>query len=168
MGWRRKLDILAAAADEDENLVAVFERAAAGAPARFLSDLQRRFAFLPAEYLEFLAFSDGIQLDQFVLFGSGESTFPALSGLERRWNCVLPRAFPIGEDSGGGVFLLGPDGKVRLAAPQPPHQEDEVAASFPALLDEVFMGPGYLGLFPYGPYADNEWLNFLGKQGWLR
>ncbi|HXK59512.1 MAG TPA: SMI1/KNR4 family protein [Acidobacteriota bacterium] len=167
MVWKEKIAALIADRDKRDALKMLFDCAANGCPDEFIQTLVEKFPFLPADYLEFLRFTDGAQLDLFVLFGSGESSFPPLESLMRRWAEVLPprEACPIGEDSGGGVFWIAPDGRVHLHYIDSAESE-ALAQSYGELLSEVFLGPRYLSLFPRGATARNEWLLYLREKGW--
>ena len=168
MSWREKLLALRRALP-DETLIFVFD-VAEPALEEFVAQTRDMAPYLPQSYCDFLSFTDGAQMDYFVLFGSGQSQFPPLAKAMDRWRpTVGTLGFVIGEDASGAAFLIRRDGGVVLVGTDPPDldQAELVATSFDDLLDQVFMGPRYFDLFPQGVRSDNEWVQLLEKHGWL-
>lgn len=170
MTWQTKIKILKNALPERENLRFVFDYAKQGAPEDFISDLRRQYPFVPESYVDLLRLTDGLQLDYFTIFGSGQSPFPSLSEANHAWRRQLEASknLVVAEDASGSAFVLRDDAKIFLISTEAPEEQATfVAWSFDDLLDEVFMGPRYLSLFPYGPRPDNDWLTFLLDQRWI-
>ncbi len=181
MSWQEKLEKTRRVREQGESLNIYFDLVA-GASDQFLDLLRRRFPFIDEEYLSFLKISDGASFDMCTLFGSGESTYPAIIGeLESLqddledipgWEDVAIRNefVPIGKNAGGDGFLLMPDRQIVLIdyIREVPGEGRPIANSFAELLDDVFMGPGYDKLFyPDELTADykNAWTEYLQKPG---
>src|SRR5687767_5381539 len=108
MSWREKIHKTKAALVEHDELSIVFSCSDHGMPAELLESLRRHFPFVDPEYLDFLSLSDGIQIDMFVLFGSGESAFSPIESALKRWSHIIneARAMPIGEDPSGSCIAM--------------------------------------------------------------
>jgi len=167
MNWELKLARLCSLEGDREELAIVFG-SAPGATAEALDAIQRGVAGLPAEYIRFLAQTDGLQIDMNILAGTGKSDFPSLKRLEKRWREVIQErgGYVIGEDAAGAGFLLTPSGAIVLVDADPPHASRTIARSFAEFLDEVLLGPRYQVLFPNGLYEGNVWWPLLRAEGW--
>ncbi len=167
-GWREKLSALRAAAALQPELAMVFSAAAAGAPKTFLHSLAANHRWLPSGYLDFLRETDGASLDFTLFGGSGHSTFPSLSGLQKTWAPSAPTGagLVIGQTADSGIFLAQ-DGHVLLFGAEPSERPSPLADSFDSLLGDVLMGEEYLRLYPRGTFEDNAWLGLLERNGWL-
>ncbi len=169
MSWQKKIERIRSLSAENEEIGIVFECSETGVPESALGKLLASFPFLPDEYIDFLAITNGAQLDHCVLFGTDTSSFPVLDDLHRRWKELFPpnNYFCFGEDSGGGVFYLQTDGSVWLAEPQAPHSKRVISSGFGYFLDEILMGSKYATiLFPFGTFQGDELLEFLKREGW--
>ncbi len=80
MNWESKLAKLRGLEGEREELAIIFG-SAPSASAEALDAIRRDVAGVPAEYIDFLRQTDGLQIDMNVLAGSGGSGFPSLKRL---------------------------------------------------------------------------------------
>ena len=168
MSWREKLAVLAEEAASRSDLISVFELSGRGTPESVQASVRRDCEESAGSYVDFLAITDGAQLDHVVFAGSGSTGFPSLEQLQRRWSqLALGGHLVFAEDASGAPFCLGRNGSVYLTETEPPFQRRQVAPTFTDFLDQVLMGPRYLEeLFPYGSYPDNNWLAYLQEKGW--
>jgi hypothetical protein len=172
MAWGDKLEITRAALSEKPELAIAFSDAK-GASEQFVESLRRELPFVDNAYLDFLRATDGVQIDMFVLFGSGGSEFTSLTEGTKRWGPLLEGTgwLPIGEDPSGGCIAITQEGRIvllHLSMPEPNHAK-EVAEGFSEFLDEILMGPRFVELFP-GEWTnehENEWTQHMREQGWM-
>lgn len=137
------------------------------APTQFIEQMVTDFPYVPSNYLEFLRYSDGIRLDWFVLFGSGESKFQSVHALSKRWQPIIGerRMLPIGENADGDVFVL--TGSTLELLPQPQYGESKVLTTdFDELLNDFFLGAKFPHLFGDQVRPDDGWLALLRELGW--
>ncbi|MCA9040109.1 MAG: SMI1/KNR4 family protein [Planctomycetaceae bacterium] len=172
MSWLEKMQQTKLALVENPRLQIVFS-SCTPAPETFIDLLRDRYPFLPETYLLFLKQTDGADICMFVLAGSGESSFPSIETLIKRWKPNLGSGpiLPIGEDPSGDCIAIIKDGSV-VAIDYTIDSTDEatyLADSFDDFLDNVLMGNKYPSLFPGGltPHHENEWTHFLREKGWL-
>ncbi|MBK9373259.1 MAG: SMI1/KNR4 family protein [Holophagales bacterium] len=167
MNWESKLAKLRGLEGEREELAIIFG-SAPSASAEALDAIRRDVAGVPAEYIDFLRQTDGLQIDMNVLAGSGGSGFPSLKRLDARWRPVIGErgGCVVGEDAAGAAFLVTPSGAISLVDADPPHRVRTIASSFEEFLGEVLLGPRYQDLFPNGLYEGNEWWPLLRAEGW--
>jgi len=166
MNWKAKLEILMRLFERRPELEMYFSVAPA-APVQFLERLRAEYPFLPNSYLELLGISDGIQLHWFVIGGSGESEFPSLEALTKRWQPRIGdrRVLPIGHDASGDAFVLTESG-IELI-PQPQYGEAIVLTmDFDELIGEYFLGTKYPLMFDGEPAVDDPWWALIRELGW--
>ncbi len=167
MDWRSKVLATKEMLAIRPELTIVFDMAERGAPESALHELQELYPYLPPDDLELLRLTDGIQLDMFVIRGTGTSPFPDVRELNRIWADTLPSGFfAFGNDAGGGAFVFDSQGAVFLFDVRQDDISQRVADRFSDLLADVFMGPGYFSLFPSGIDA-NDWTAYLEEQHWV-
>lgn len=139
---------------------------AEGAREEFLDQLRRRWPFVPDSYLKFLSVTDGAQIDLFVLYGSGRSSYPGIFSENARANRSYSNdALAIGEDASGGEFVMLSNGAIQVHRSDPPEPPELVAANFDDLLDQVMLGPRYYAFFGK-PRKHTDWGDFLHEEGW--
>jgi hypothetical protein len=165
MNWQEKLSLLRELAESDPEVSQLFEMPERGTTSHFLRKLRKEFAWLPASYEAFLRYTDGAQIDTFVLAGSEQSDLLSIDSLMELWsdNTELVGCLPIGEDADGSVLFLAPSGTVRSLGTDPPAGAMDLAPSFDVFLDEMLLGPRYSELWPYGLPAGDAWQAILGK-----
>lgn len=166
MNWKEKIEKLKNLQNEREEL-ALYFMPADPSPPEFVNKIKFEYPFIPDSYIDFLRYSDGIQLHWFILFGSGESSFEPIEKSIKSWAHYLDlkEYYPIGKDSSGDTFLLKKD-EVYLISTDPPYSMEYITRSFDELLSNYFLGASYPKLFSNKTYEKNDWYRMLKDLKW--
>lgn len=166
MNWKTKVDAVKELLMDRPTLAMHFEFAPP-APPQFVQQISIGYPYVPASYLEFLRYSDGIRFDWFVLFGSGESKFQPVFALVEHLASRIEnrRMLPIGENAGGDAFVLA-ESRIELF-PHPQYGEPKILTSdFDELINDFFLGAKFPLLFEGRPSSNDPWLALLRELGW--
>ena len=151
-----------------------FDCAASGAPVSFISELQRRFPYLPSGYIDLLREYDGLDIAWFVFQGSGDSKYPPLQRLLDRDDprIDVENCCPFATDASGNVLTINRNGSIEVILTDSASENSTLflARDFETLMDKGFFGPDFTKILygrPPRPDDDLGWVSYLKKAGWF-
>lgn len=132
-----------------------------------LKSLLDSVPWLPSEYVEFLATTNGCVLEFFIFYGLGvDHPFPSDQRQRIIESYGRDQWFAVGHDCAGDVIAINKSGVVATAGSDPPpDQPIPLCKDFRSMIEDICCGQGYSDYFN-GDVENSEWFGLIKSLGW--